>query len=256
MKKAFTLAEVLITLGIIGVVMAMTLPSLIGKWQKTVTVNRLKNTYSLLANALLAAQAEYSESIDDIDTNLSEKEFGEKYLRPFLSTIKVCTNMYQGCWKSGDFVGYYDLKGSKITESVRYSLVLKNGTVIGVNKIADQHNIVSFIVNLDGNKGKNTMGYDIFSFYLFNKEKLLNRNPEFAVRLKDVKLKNGLYPGGYDDGGPPHMIYDRGILLSTSGYRSCNKNGKDTGGGRPGVGAACAALIAKDGWKIKEDYPW
>lgn len=34
MKKAFTLAEVLITLGILGVVIAMTLPALITNYQK------------------------------------------------------------------------------------------------------------------------------------------------------------------------------------------------------------------------------
>ena len=41
-KFAFTLAEVLITLGIIGVVAAMTMPALVANYQKTVTVNRLK----------------------------------------------------------------------------------------------------------------------------------------------------------------------------------------------------------------------
>ena len=39
---AFTLAEVLITLGIIGIVAAMTLPALVGKYQKVQTVNQLK----------------------------------------------------------------------------------------------------------------------------------------------------------------------------------------------------------------------
>ena len=41
-KKAFTLAEVLITLGIIGVVAAITIPGLITKYQKLVTVVKLK----------------------------------------------------------------------------------------------------------------------------------------------------------------------------------------------------------------------
>ncbi len=36
-RKGFTLAEVLITLGIIGVVAAITIPSLITNYQKTVT---------------------------------------------------------------------------------------------------------------------------------------------------------------------------------------------------------------------------
>lgn len=39
--SAFTLSEVLITLGVIGIVAAMTLPSLIGRWQEKVTVAKL-----------------------------------------------------------------------------------------------------------------------------------------------------------------------------------------------------------------------
>ncbi|PWL80398.1 hypothetical protein DBY21_01910 [Candidatus Gastranaerophilales bacterium] len=49
----FTLAEVLITLGIIGIVAAMTLPSVIGKYQKKVTVERLKKVYTSLSQALI-----------------------------------------------------------------------------------------------------------------------------------------------------------------------------------------------------------
>ena len=47
-NKAFTLAEVLITLGIIGVVAAMTIPTLMTKYQKHVALTRLKKTYSQL----------------------------------------------------------------------------------------------------------------------------------------------------------------------------------------------------------------
>ena len=41
-KPAFTLAETLITLAVIGIVAAMTLPSLVGRYQEKVTVNKLK----------------------------------------------------------------------------------------------------------------------------------------------------------------------------------------------------------------------
>ena len=59
MKKfAFTLAEVLITLGIIGVVAAMTMPTLVANYQKTVTVNRLKKAYSVMSNAFVTSQDE------------------------------------------------------------------------------------------------------------------------------------------------------------------------------------------------------
>ena len=51
-KAAFTLAEVLITLGIIGVVAALTLPSLIAKYQEKVLVNQAKKNYALVTNAI------------------------------------------------------------------------------------------------------------------------------------------------------------------------------------------------------------
>ena len=52
--KGFTLAEVLITLGIIGIVAAMTLPTVTGKYRKKVVETRLKRFYSV-ANAAVKA---------------------------------------------------------------------------------------------------------------------------------------------------------------------------------------------------------
>ncbi len=58
MKKAFTLAEVLITLGIIGVVAALTIPSLIQKHREQVAVTKVKKAYSMISQAYLMAIAE------------------------------------------------------------------------------------------------------------------------------------------------------------------------------------------------------
>lgn len=58
-KTAFTLAEVLITLGIIGVIEAITLPALIQKQNEKVTVTRLKKAYSVLSQAYMMAVSEY-----------------------------------------------------------------------------------------------------------------------------------------------------------------------------------------------------
>lgn len=56
-KKAFTLAEVLVTLGIIGIVAAMTLPALIQNYQKMVLKSQFKKVYTTLFNAIKLAQA-------------------------------------------------------------------------------------------------------------------------------------------------------------------------------------------------------
>ena len=49
-KMAFTLAEVLITLGVIGVVAALTLPTLIQNYEKHVITNRLKVNFNIMSN--------------------------------------------------------------------------------------------------------------------------------------------------------------------------------------------------------------
>ena len=61
MKKGFTLAEVLITLGIIGVVAAMTLPSVVGNYKKKVTVTRLKKFYSTMQQVIQLSEKDYGD---------------------------------------------------------------------------------------------------------------------------------------------------------------------------------------------------
>ncbi len=58
-KKGFTLAEVMITLGIIGVVAALTIPMLVASYQKIVLKNQFKKTYSVLSQNLLKSQLDY-----------------------------------------------------------------------------------------------------------------------------------------------------------------------------------------------------
>ena len=61
-KQAFTSAEVLITLGIIGVVAALTMPTLIHNYRKSVVENKLKSEYSLIFNAIRMAEAKNGTS--------------------------------------------------------------------------------------------------------------------------------------------------------------------------------------------------
>ena len=52
-KKAFTLAEILITLSILGVVAAITIPTIINKNSEKITVAKVKKIYATLNNAFL-----------------------------------------------------------------------------------------------------------------------------------------------------------------------------------------------------------
>lgn len=68
-KPAFTLAEVLITLGVIGIVAAMTLPTLIANYKNKVLLNQAKNSYSKISNALLLVKTQngYDSYADFLD---------------------------------------------------------------------------------------------------------------------------------------------------------------------------------------------
>ena len=61
---AFTLAEVLITLGIIGVVSAITLPTVVQNYQKQATVAKLKKAYTTINQAILLSIAENGDYAD------------------------------------------------------------------------------------------------------------------------------------------------------------------------------------------------
>lgn len=104
MKKAFTLAETLITLGVIGVVAALTLPTLINSYKKQVTTARLKKFNSIFNQMMLQSEAENGPSKDwkrngdikDEDGNLDyeanfaeERRYFEKYFAKYLQYAKI-----------------------------------------------------------------------------------------------------------------------------------------------------------------------
>lgn len=251
-KFGFTLAEVLITLGIIGVVAAITIPNLIANQQKKAIGSQIAEAQSILTQAVRQYTANTDEEgSSEFDTTLSPQAFAEKYFKPYLKIARICTRIEDGCWKTGDFNGYYDLAGHKMT-NVPYSIVLNNGMVLGFSKI-DGTNLVSIFVDVNGQSKRNVLGKDVFSFYPYNSANLCNTGTE-----KYKNIKNGIYPGGFDNCGTPHVAYSREELLTaTNILRNCNKVGLVAYyGNRPGLGAGCAAVIFKDGWKISKDYPW
>ena len=70
MRKAFTLAEVLITLAIIGVVAAITIPSVIVNTQQNEFKTGLKKAVSVLNQAIMMAQAQDGVTPYDVHMNL------------------------------------------------------------------------------------------------------------------------------------------------------------------------------------------
>jgi prepilin-type N-terminal cleavage/methylation domain-containing protein len=96
MKKAFTLAEVLITLGVIGVVSALTIPTLVQNYKKQVTANKLKKFYSILSQAIIQSEAVNGpatgwEKGKQADVPSALKYYND-YLNSYIKSTKIISN--------------------------------------------------------------------------------------------------------------------------------------------------------------------
>ena len=94
-KVAFTLAEVLITLGIIGIVAALTIPVLYSKYQQKVTETRFERVYSDLTKAFNAGAIENGEEYFMQSWQMSYNDYIEyvyqNYLKPHIQMMDVVT---------------------------------------------------------------------------------------------------------------------------------------------------------------------
>lgn len=85
--KAFTLAEVLITLGIIGIIISITLPALIHHQKKIIIESRLKKFYTVINQAILQAETEFGDKENWYIKN--NDDFFNTYLKKYLITTHV-----------------------------------------------------------------------------------------------------------------------------------------------------------------------
>ena len=178
---AFTLAEVLITLGIIGVVAAMTMPSLITAKQEKATISTIKKNYSIFANALLMAQNDNGELYTwGITKDADGLNLVSSNLKPYLKIIEDCGVGEKSDCAPGDNGKFKDLAGNKRNESFSsddyYTFRLNDGTAVALRITNACNNLdtncVEFYIDTNGKKYPNTLGKDIFYFAGFGSGKL------------------------------------------------------------------------------------
>ena len=160
---AFTLAEVLITLGIIGVVAALTMPVLIQKNSERAWLTAFKKTYSVLSQAYLMA---YQEHGIGREWGLSATNAGyEKFYNIMTPYLKIADNIGYKRFK----IDWKDLDGSADSNffgSSSYKAVLADGTLLSFGYIGDL-NMPLLLVDVNGTKGPNVLGKDTF-YFVFN----------------------------------------------------------------------------------------
>ena len=222
-RVGFTLAEVLITLGIIGIVSAMTIPTLVKKYQEKIIINQVWNSYAMLNEAFKRAINDHGHVNEwcNIQTVNDYPICAEKIrdlLSQYLKISKNCTSwLYMGKCMNGN-LKHTSTQGEKdlihFQSGYFKSMILQNGMGLTIDarnwgnsssswcKIAtnlqkeQQINALSsnncgfLYLDLNGNKGPNKDGVDLFAFSIRN---------------------NGLVAHG-QDGLHTHISFERNCL--------------------------------------------
>ena len=256
------MAEVLITLGIIGVVAALTLPSLVANYRKQQYVNSLKVGYSILNNGFRTMMAD--ENVDDIedselfsviksvgsdtDTVASEQAAAKvlsKYFqkarlisRADLKTKSNCKDLVgkgPRFWNLGDKTqcsGNYNMQyalPNGMTMSIFLYLTCSNSSLSDAEIAAAGGKMTKHcgMIDLDinGEREPNQWGRDGYRFF--------------------ITQSGAVVPLG----GKDHLIYSGKVdSESQKNYINTNCNPKS----QTSNGRACAARVIENGWKM--DY--
>ena len=176
--SGFTLAEVLITLVIIGVIAAMTIPTLINKTNNQEYVSRLKKAYSTLSQVTNRIIAEEGNPNSSIGGWASSTETIFDMYKKYLSNAKVCGIGVTGCFE-GTYKQLNNTAGPNFNSGTRYTLVLADGSEMSMNNNASNFSAdcsknsngtsrkcQTIAIDVNGAKGPNVIGRDTFTFSL------------------------------------------------------------------------------------------
>lgn len=247
-KNGFTLAEVLITLGIIGIVAAMTVPALItNTTDKTIGIALSKAVHDIesgLQNIIHIKNEEDPsiQTLDVIDDILTTADLFSTFSGAtgtvdlqeanisYLNNAKEYSGDSQLYAKYGILNINEDSLAHKFPKSNAIFLFL-NTSITELNDYANIHNgkinddvvVARIIIDVNGAEGPNRLGKDIFLFGVENNGKL-------------VPAGSAAYNNSISD--------DMNEELYTDAENGCS------GDTVAGDGASCAARVVADGWKI------
>ena len=208
MTQAFTLAEVLITLGIIGVVAALTIPTLMQKTNEKETVSKVKKVYSVLSSSFSLAVA--NNGTPDKWNFKPGNEDGCKsfmnYILPYLKISKDCEKQNTGCVPD---VIYKKLSGANHNNYASnehnnyYKLILADGISMWIrtgnnagcqNDEAPFKNVCAVVFfDINGGKGPNVIGKDLFIYKILKDKVVPNLEPTDDCNLNDTGFSCSSY---------------------------------------------------------------
>lgn len=179
LKQGFTLAEVLITLVIIGVIAAITIPSLMNKTNEQEYVVGAKKTYSVLSQAfqkIIAENGDITPSLFGSSPAEATKNFGDMLAKQ-LNVQKICgVSTDEDCFAKGFYKKMDGSDYSNWNETTYYKMRLSDGTSLAVRVLSEYSERgtsepLKYVIgyghfDVNGDKAPNTHGIDTFPVWI------------------------------------------------------------------------------------------
>lgn len=161
-RTGFTLAEVIIVLGIVGIVAEMTIPSVLSDFQEKTALTQFQKSYTELSQAYISAAQE-----NGTINNWATDQDMYNYMKPYLKIMEDCPKT-TGCFPK---VTYNGIKGTTVGlyfyNPSTYKLRLANGASILFKPSYEPMGTV--YIDINGDKAPNAFGKDMFVFMLATK---------------------------------------------------------------------------------------
>ena len=211
------MAEILITLGIIGVVAALTIPNVVSNYKKKVVETRLAKLYSVLNQAVELSEEKNGACTTwewgDVD-KARNSEFLEYWWKTYMADYIPSVDSVKTPNNSGSTGGYM--------------VFFKDGTGLRIEAIVSQYIWVVIYVNPK-----------------FNKQKFVSGDYRDLVSMVSGRDYFSLY-----------LWPERGCSFDLHFYNNLSRSELIEGCKNPyPYGAHCLYLIKNNGWKIPDDYP-
>lgn len=167
-KNGFTLAEVLIVIGIIGIIANMTIPTLVKDTQNKALKVTWKKAYSVLSQATLMVLNENAGTLANLCTN---SDCIRDVYSEYLPTIKKCNDGTSGCFFAWGEPWYYMSKATVGGWGSDSGAILRDGVVVNYayfnpNCNSWANECGNIYVDVNGSKKPNTIGKDIFKIHI------------------------------------------------------------------------------------------
>ena len=220
----FTMAEVLITLGILGVVVAMTMPGMIRHFHNVERSTALKKAYNILSQALLISQEEHGDPRGWERAPYHKdgmKEWSNEYIFKYIKQIASCEDSYEKkCPTTGSKICQSEDPSSCNSYGLRMNIyVLADGMNVyiygGGNPVDGKTDFLHVMVDVNGISKPNQYGKDVFVFTISLNSDYAKISP-WAEATNREKARNN--------------------CISAS--------------------ALCMGLVFWDNFEFKKDYPW